>query len=105
MPDLGEKTGRTAGGVQSVHRALDLFEVVAARGGTLAIGEIAAAAGVPLPTTHRLLRTLLDRGYMRQASDRRYALGFPTGPSRSRRELVGRGRRGTAAQWPGRCPG
>ena len=48
MPDLGEKTGRTAGGVQSVHRALGLFEVVAARGGTLAIGEIAPAAGVPL---------------------------------------------------------
>lgn len=65
-----------ATGVQSVHRALALLEVVAERGGTLGIGEIAAAAAVPLPTAHRLLRTLVERGYMRQAPDRRYALGF-----------------------------
>ena len=64
------------GGVQSVHRSLDLLEVVAARGGSLTIGEIAGAADVPVPTAHRLLRTLVDRGYMRQTPDRRYALGF-----------------------------
>ena len=85
-------TRETPGGVQSVHRALDLLEVVAARGGTLTIGEIAAAAGVPLPTAHRLLRTLVDRGYMRQAPDRRYALGFrlvPLGASAG--SMVGAG--------------
>ena len=75
MPDA-EKTPRRDGGVQSLHRALDLVEVVAARGGHLTIGEIAAAADVPLPTAHRLLRTLVDRGYMRQMPNRRYALGF-----------------------------
>ena len=64
------------GGVQSLHRALDLLEVVAAQGGHLTIGEIATATGLPLPTTHRLLRTLVDRGYMRQMPNRRYALGF-----------------------------
>lgn len=63
------------GGVQSLHRALDLLEVVAARGGRSAVGEIAADAGLPVPTTHRLLRTLLDRGYVHQTPDRRYALG------------------------------
>jgi len=68
--------GARDGGVQSVHRALDLVEVVAARGGHLTIGEIAAATEVPLPTVHRLLRTLVDRGYMRQMPNRRYALGF-----------------------------
>ena len=47
-----------------------------ARGGHLTIGEIAAATDVPLPTVHRLLRTLVDRGYMRQMPNRRYALGF-----------------------------
>jgi len=67
---------RRDGGVQAVHRALDVLEVVAARGGHLTIGEIAAAASVPLPTAHRLLRTLVDRGYMRQMPNRRYALGF-----------------------------
>jgi IclR family acetate operon transcriptional repressor len=63
------------GGVQSLNRALDVLEVVAARGGRLAVGEIAAGAGLPVPTTHRLLRTLLDRGYVHQTADRRYALG------------------------------
>ncbi len=63
-------------GVQSVHRALDLVEVVARRGGHATIGEIAEAAGLPLPTAHRLLATLVDRGYMRQMPNRRYALGF-----------------------------
>ena len=62
-------------GVQSVTRALDLLEVVAAAGGRMAISEIATTAGLPLPTIHRLVRTLVDRGYMRQLPDRRYALG------------------------------
>ena len=75
MPD-DEATTRRGPGVQSVHRSFDLLEVVAARGGSLTIGEIAATTGIPLPTTHRLLRTLVDRGYMRQTPDRRYALGF-----------------------------
>lgn len=72
-PDVGHQRD---GGVQSLHRALDLVEVVAMRGGHLTIGEIAAATEVPLPTVHRLLRTLVDRGYMRQLPNRRYALGF-----------------------------
>lgn len=63
-------------GVQSVHRALDLVEVVARRGGHATIGEIAESAGLPLPTAHRMLATLVDRGYMRQMPNRRYALGF-----------------------------
>ncbi|MEO9108642.1 MAG: IclR family transcriptional regulator [Jatrophihabitantaceae bacterium] len=65
-----------AAGVQSVHRALDVIEVVAAAGGLLAIGEIAAACALPVPTVHRMLRTLVDRGYMRQLPNRQYALGF-----------------------------
>ncbi len=71
-----ESARRPDGGVQSLHRALDLVEVVAAHGGQLTIGGIATATGLPLPTVHRLLRTLVDRGYMRQLPDRRYALGF-----------------------------
>jgi IclR family acetate operon transcriptional repressor len=64
------------GGVQSLHRALDLLEVVASHGGQMAIGEIAAVSKLPLPTIHRLLRTLVERGYMRQLPSRRYAIGF-----------------------------
>ena len=76
MPRRPERHPARRDGVQSLHRALDLVEVVAARGGHLTIGEIAAATDVPLPTVHRLLRTLVDRGYMRQMPNRRYALGF-----------------------------
>jgi IclR family acetate operon transcriptional repressor len=64
-----------AGGVQSVGRILDVFEAVAAAGGESSISEIAAACGLPVPTIHRLVRTVVDRGYMRQLPNRRYALG------------------------------
>ncbi|MDP9116557.1 MAG: IclR family transcriptional regulator [Actinomycetota bacterium] len=67
-------------GVQSLHRALDIVEAVEQRGGHLAIGEIAAIAGLALPTTHRLLQTLVERGWMRQLPNRRYALGFRLAP-------------------------
>ncbi len=62
-------------GVQSVGRVLDVLEAVAVAGGELSISEIAAACGLPVPTIHRLARTLVDRGYMRQLPSRRYALG------------------------------
>jgi IclR family acetate operon transcriptional repressor len=76
-PDADPSPSRlAAGGVQSVHRALELLEIVAAAGGQMAIGELAAAAAIPLPTAHRLLRTLVERGYMRQLPNRRYALGL-----------------------------
>lgn len=78
MNDIRETRDKanTAGGVQSVHRALDLLEVVADGGGHLAIGEITSIVGLPQPTIHRLLKTLVDRGYMRQLPNRRYALGI-----------------------------
>jgi IclR family acetate operon transcriptional repressor len=61
--------------VQSVSRVLDVLEVVANAGGEMALSEIASTSGVPLPTVYRLARTLVDRGYMRQLPNRRYALG------------------------------
>ncbi len=90
-PPAGDmRDDRPATGVQSVHRALDLVEIVAARGGQLSIGEVAAACDIPLATIHRLLRTLVDRGYMRQLPDRRYALGSRLVPlGVTARSLVG----------------
>src|SRR5271166_4075188 len=66
---------RASGGVQSLHRALDLLEELAAAGGTASLSDLAAACGLPLPTVHRLAGTLAGRGYLRQAPDRRYSLG------------------------------
>jgi IclR family acetate operon transcriptional repressor len=63
------------GGVQSLHRALDVLEALAAAGGTAGLGDLAAACGLPAPTVHRLAGTLAGRGYLRQLPDRRYSLG------------------------------
>ena len=64
-----------SGGVQSVGRVLDLLEIVGDAGGEIGLSELAARSGLPLPSIHRLVRTLVQRGYMRQLSNRRYALG------------------------------
>jgi IclR family transcriptional regulator, acetate operon repressor len=68
-------TGNATGGVQSVERVLDLLEAMADAGGATGLSELAATSGLPLPTIHRLVRTLADRGYVRQEPSRRYALG------------------------------
>jgi IclR family acetate operon transcriptional repressor len=63
------------GGVQSVDRALDLLEALASSRQPLGVSELAALTALPEGTAHRLLRALLQRGYVRQAPDRKYALG------------------------------
>ena len=63
------------GGVQSIERAFALLEVIADLGGVAGLSRLAAASGLPLPTIHRLVRTLVDLGYLRQEPSREYALG------------------------------
>ena len=67
---------RAAGsGVQSVERVFELLELITAAGGEVMLSELAASTDLPLPTIHRLLRTLMAKGYIRQLANRRYALG------------------------------
>lgn len=62
--------------VQSVDRALDVLEAIAA-GGELGVSEVAARTGLVVSTAHRLLASLADRGYVRQSSTHgRYRLGL-----------------------------
>jgi IclR family acetate operon transcriptional repressor len=61
--------------VQSVERAFELLERLSDAGGELGLTELASATGLPLPTIHRIIRTLVAGGYVRQESSRRYALG------------------------------
>lgn len=68
-------SSRPTGGVQSVNKALDVLEALAEAGGELALTDLAIDAGLPLATMHRMARTLVDRGYLRQLPDRRYGLG------------------------------
>lgn len=66
---------RATGGVQSLERAFDLLEALADAGGVLGLSDLAARSGLPLPTIHRLVRTLVPLGYLRQDASRRYTLG------------------------------
>ncbi|CAL8896491.1 IclR family transcriptional regulator [Kocuria varians] len=67
--------GKSAGGVQSVERVFDLLSIITASGGESSLSELASRAQLPLPTIHRLLRTLIPLGYVRQLPNRSYALG------------------------------
>lgn len=62
-------------GVQSVERVFELLELITDAGGEVMLSELASSSGLPVPTIHRLLRTLVAKGYLRQLANRRYALG------------------------------
>jgi len=66
-------TTRT-GTVQSIERAFGLLETMADHGGRMGLSQLATESGLPLPTIHRLLRTLVDLGYLRQDAGRQYVL-------------------------------
>lgn len=66
---------RSAGPVQSVDRALDLLEALAAAEVPLGVGELARELDLPQGTTHRLLRSLEQRGYVHQGVSRKYLIG------------------------------
>lgn len=62
-------------GVQSLDRALELLEHLADAGGPMRLAELETKTGLPLPTVHRLVKSLAHNGYVRQEPSRRYALG------------------------------
>ncbi|WP_189913746.1 IclR family transcriptional regulator [Kitasatospora xanthocidica] len=76
-PDTASTTGadRASGGVQSVERAFQLLEALADSGGVATLSELSTTSGLPMPTIHRLVRTLVQQGYVRQDTARRYTLG------------------------------
>jgi IclR family acetate operon transcriptional repressor len=71
---VGE-TGRASGGVQSLDRAFAILETMADAGGIIGLSQLAERADLPLATIHRLVRTLVDLGYVRQEPSRQYSLG------------------------------
>jgi IclR family acetate operon transcriptional repressor len=68
-------TGRSSGGVQSLDRAFAILEAMADAGGIIGLSQLAERSGLPLATIHRLVRTLVDLGYVRQEASRQYSLG------------------------------
>ncbi|HYG60119.1 MAG TPA: IclR family transcriptional regulator [Symbiobacteriaceae bacterium] len=67
-----------SGQLQTLHRALDLLEALAA-GGEASVANLSETLGLARSTTHRLLTTLTSRGYVKQdAAGGRYRVGLRT---------------------------
>jgi len=64
------------GAIQSIERAAALLQLVAEHPGELGLGELADGVGLAKATTHGLLRTLRDVGFLTQDSGSgRYSIG------------------------------
>ena len=62
-------------GSSSVDRVFQLLEHLADVDGALSLSELAQLTDLPMPTIHRLLRSLVGQGYVQQEPSKRYALG------------------------------
>lgn len=51
------------------------METIAATGSAVTLSSLSEGSGLPMPTIHRLVRTLVGLGYARQLPNRTYALG------------------------------
>jgi len=57
---------KIAARTQAVDRALRVLEIIAEAGRALSLSEISARTGLHVSTTHRLIATLRDRGFVEQ---------------------------------------
>lgn len=62
-------------GVQSVDRTLDILELLASSPEPVGVTEVSRRLGLAQGTAHRLLGTLVQRGWARHDTGRRYAVG------------------------------
>lgn len=67
--------GRQGKGSQTVERALDVLERIAAAKDPITTSEVARRSGLTRPTAHRLVTTLQERGYVTSVAGQRYRLG------------------------------
>ena len=56
-------------GVQSIERALDIIEAVAANKNSAVLTKIAEKVGLHKSTAYRIISTLLKRGYLKKNED------------------------------------
>lgn len=63
--------------VQSVNRAIDILSLFTAARPRLGITDMSRELGLPKPTIHGLVSTLVERGFLvRDEETRKYSLGF-----------------------------
>jgi IclR family acetate operon transcriptional repressor len=67
---------RDRDGVQAVERSLSLLEKVVGAGGEIGVRELGQASGLAVGTTHRLLKALVNQGFVsHNPRTRRYGVG------------------------------
>lgn len=64
----------TKNSVQSLAKAFRLLEAIAASESDLTLSELAVAANLDPGTTHRMLKTLIDLGYVARSEAKRFTL-------------------------------
>ncbi|OWF71734.1 IclR family transcriptional regulator [Yersinia frederiksenii] len=64
-----QTTPAATGQVQSLTRGLKLLEYISEAQGSVALTDLAQQAGLPNSTTHRLLTTMQQQGFVRQVGD------------------------------------
>ena len=63
--------------VQAITRMLDVLEALASAREELSLTQLQTQLGLPPPTLHRMLKTLIERGYVEQnANSRHYGPGL-----------------------------
>lgn len=75
MPVTSGREPRRSGGVQSLGRAFLILETLARTGGLASLSRLATLTELPPATVHRLVRSLVDLGYVHQEPNRQYSLG------------------------------
>lgn len=75
MAARGDERSKGKGSVQSIDRTFAVLEAMADAGGIIGLSQLAERADLPLATIHRLVRTLVELGYVRQEPSRQYSLG------------------------------
>ncbi len=74
-----QNTPAATGQVQSLTRGLKLLEYISESDGNVALTDLAQQAGLPNSTTHRLLTTMQQQGFVRQVGDLGlWTMGAPT---------------------------
>ena len=63
-------------GVQSIERALDIIEAVAANKNSSVLTEIAEKVGLHKSTAYRIISTLMHRSYLKKNADGTYKIGL-----------------------------
>lgn len=72
---MSVQKGQTVPGAQTLLRALDILEILAAGQTSLSLAQISERCDLTTPTTYRLVKALASRGFVVSDDRRRYSLG------------------------------